>query len=407
MNQVTTDVTTLNIATTGPMNHLDKGDVVQSMALLPEGFVPSDDDVICGRGRNCFHHTGNVRFRGIVAGYLEQYSKSTSKNEKSNMLSDIVAKVVCKSSPNGGGFVKKCPKTKRFYDVGNFLAREKTSQAFRDALHDQYKSSNSAKKKRRQVMQAVKLQKAYSASNIGYDAAAEPLADYTPSSSKFMRVDRPVDLLQKAYSASNIGYDATAEPLDAYTPSSSKFMRVDRPRSSRFDFQKAYSTSNIGYDATAEPLDMDPLIGSLDISEFGIKPDRRGLLSQNLVLRGSSRSVLEFNRPENKSHEEFDGPLKNCEGESDSKPFLEEYRSSSRIAQNPFLDSKPYFSLSSSSLMSVEESIAEDQEAFGDFEEPMLLLEEKELAMDILLASLMHDVDMGGDPFEPAPLPEM
>lgn len=39
----------------------------------------------------------------------------------------------------------------------DFLAREKTSQAFRDALHDQYKSSNTAKKKRRQAEQAEKL----------------------------------------------------------------------------------------------------------------------------------------------------------------------------------------------------------------------------------------------------------
>jgi hypothetical protein len=56
----------------------------------------------------------------------------------------------------------------------------------------------------------------------------------------------------------------------------------------------------------------------------------------------------------------------------------------------------------------VEESIAEDQEAFGDFEEPMLLLEEKELAMEsLLLSRLMHGIGLGEDPFEPAPLPEM
>ena len=39
----------------------------------------------------------------------------------------------------------------------DFLAREKTSQAFRDALHDQYKSSNSSKKKRRQAEQAERF----------------------------------------------------------------------------------------------------------------------------------------------------------------------------------------------------------------------------------------------------------
>lgn len=39
-------------------------------------------------------------------------------------------------------------------EVGDFLAREKTSQTFRDALHERYKSSNVAKKKRRQEEQA-------------------------------------------------------------------------------------------------------------------------------------------------------------------------------------------------------------------------------------------------------------
>jgi hypothetical protein len=458
----TTDVKTINIAATGSMNQLVKGDVgPQSMALLPEGFVPGDDDVICGRGRNCFNHNGNERFRGIVAGYLDQYSKSTSKMEKSYILSDIVAKVR-KSSPNGGGFVKKCPETKRFYEVGCFLAREKTSQAFRDALHDQYKSSNSAKKKRRQVSQAVKLQKAYSASNIGYDAAADPLDAYPPSSKKFMRVDRPTSSsfeLQKAYSASNLGYDAAADPLDAYPPSSKKFMRADRPTSSSFELQKAYSASNLGYDASAEPLDAytpsssklrsssfddpDPLMGSLDISEFGSKPPlRRGLSSsQSVVFGGSSRSVLEFNRSPGKevvkvgawfnrscpnlsigkkSHEEFGGPSENFEWETDSKPFSEEYQASSRIAHNPFLASKPYFSQSSSSLMSVEESNAEDDEFHGFVED---LLGERELTMESLflqaadspeggdllasLSQMIHDVDFETDPFEPEPLPMM
>lgn len=41
-----------------------------------------------------------------------------------------------------------------WHEVGDFLAREKTSQAFRDALHDRYKSSNISKKKRRQEEQA-------------------------------------------------------------------------------------------------------------------------------------------------------------------------------------------------------------------------------------------------------------
>lgn len=163
----------------------------QNMVLLPEGFGPGNNDVICGRGRKCVNHVGNARFRDIVAGYLERYSNATAKLEKSYILSDIVCKVR-QASPNGG-FVKKDPLSGRWYEVGDFLAREKTSQAFRDALHNQYKSSNTAKKKRRQAEQATKLYRDHSSRSLGSvsESPSEPEEQYTPVvNSKFMRVDR-------------------------------------------------------------------------------------------------------------------------------------------------------------------------------------------------------------------------
>jgi hypothetical protein len=84
----------------------------------------------------------------MVSERLEEYSSTVTKLEKSLILCDIVAQVRA-NSPHGG-FVKKDGNDGRWYEVGDFLAREKTSQAFRDALHDQYKSSNTAKKIRRQ-----------------------------------------------------------------------------------------------------------------------------------------------------------------------------------------------------------------------------------------------------------------
>jgi hypothetical protein len=383
MNPFASNVRDLTGAATGTPNQLSKVDIVRSMALLPEGFVPGDSDVICGRGRKCFNHSGNERFRVIVSGYLDKYSTATSKLEKSYMLSDIVAQVR-KCSPNGG-FVKKCPETKRFYEVGCFLAREKTSQAFRDALHDQYKSSNSAKKKRRQVSQASKL--------------------------------------QKAYSASNIGYDASAEPLDAYTATSSKFMRVERRRSFC--------------------IETDPLIGSIDsmdISEFGNK--RRGLTSPGF-RSGSARSVLDFRKsgPDmdmgawfNRSCpdlgykppllQDFSESSERSELESNhNKNFGDEYKSSARFPHNAFAGTKPYVSLSSRSLMSVEEDIPEELAEYQGYEGRGMEQEGRELTMEGLLlqpeaapsdshllaslSKLIHNVDIDGDPFAPVPLPDI
>jgi len=393
MNQLSTE------DTSAPSK--DQSDV-HSMALLREEFTPTDNDVICGRGRRCFNHTGNERFRAIVAGYLAQYSKANSKLEKSYILSDIVARV--RANSPYGGFVKKCPETKRWYEVGDFLAREKTSQAFRDALSDQYKSSNSAKKKRRQVAQAVKFEKAYSASNLGYDAAAEP--------------------------------------LDAYAQSSSKLMRVERPRSLSFD-------------------NNDVLLG--DISEFGSSSARRGFSAADVADRMSSRSVLDLNiigagvssyvkqvPVSNNSCPNFSFEALDSQAEEATQNFswgntitdAEESVSSKNIAQNPFLksmnpnpfatshisvkpnpfmDSKPYYSNSSTSLMSVDETVEtvetvdERRDFRGGFEDCELTLEDiladvPDAPVDGLLASLSNVIDnftYQGNPYEPIPLPDM
>jgi hypothetical protein len=121
---------------------------VSMMTPLPSNFSPCEYDVLVGRGKRCFNHIGNHRFRNLVNGYLDQYSSTKSKLEKSSILRRVVDEV--RSRSPSGGFVKKDNTTNQWYEVGDFLAREKTSQCFRDALHERYRSSTKSKKKRRQ-----------------------------------------------------------------------------------------------------------------------------------------------------------------------------------------------------------------------------------------------------------------
>ena len=87
---------------------------------------------------------------------LEKYSAASSRPEKSEILSSIVAEVRL-NSPQGG-FVKQDTASGKWFEVGDFLAREKTSQAFRDALHENYRSSKKSKhEKRRQRTKAKAL----------------------------------------------------------------------------------------------------------------------------------------------------------------------------------------------------------------------------------------------------------
>ena len=114
---------------------------------LTESFIPSEHDVVIGRGRACYSHVGNRHLADIVNSMLVAYSAADSKKAKSEIIFEIVMKVR-EISPEGG-FVKLDKSTGRYFEVGNHLAREKVSQTFRDALSQKYKSSTSAKAYRR------------------------------------------------------------------------------------------------------------------------------------------------------------------------------------------------------------------------------------------------------------------
>lgn len=117
------------------------------MRRLPVDFVPSENDVICGRGKKCFTHVGNDRFKTLVYSMLNLYRTAETRLDKSKVL-NMVVEQVRQSSPNGG-FVRQ-DECGWWHEVGDLLAREKTSQIFRDALHESYKSSSVSKKKRKQ-----------------------------------------------------------------------------------------------------------------------------------------------------------------------------------------------------------------------------------------------------------------
>jgi hypothetical protein len=120
------------------------------LRLLPESFHPSEQDVICGRGRKIFMHIGNERFRKLVAGRLQEYSSTSTKLEKSRIICEMVVHV--RTNNPHGGFVKMSTEDGRWYQLRDFLSREKTSQAFRDALSGQYRSTTESKKLRRSRM---------------------------------------------------------------------------------------------------------------------------------------------------------------------------------------------------------------------------------------------------------------
>jgi len=119
-------------------NILCKDDVpfdLSNVCILPKSFAPGKNDVIIGRGKKCHGHVGNKRLKHIVLSHLDEYSRMSLQKEKSHILRSIINQIRNNRHPRFGGFVKQDQKTKRWFDVGDNLAREKISKSFRDALN--------------------------------------------------------------------------------------------------------------------------------------------------------------------------------------------------------------------------------------------------------------------------------
>lgn len=122
----------------------DDGSVVE-VVYLPTDFTPGPNDVVCARGKSFWDHEGNKKYRTMIANATEKYASTTNKLEKTLIVSEIVDAVRKKK----GKFVKQERRGAPWVKADEIFAREKVGQSLRDGLHDRYKSSTKAKKRRR------------------------------------------------------------------------------------------------------------------------------------------------------------------------------------------------------------------------------------------------------------------
>ncbi|KAL3936357.1 MAG: hypothetical protein SGARI_002592 [Bacillariaceae sp.] len=83
------------------------GDGDADIYVLPPGFAPGGNDVICQRGKECFEHLGNRRFRLTIDNHLDKYMEVKSRQQKSKIVSTIVDGIKKSVGEEGGGFVRK------------------------------------------------------------------------------------------------------------------------------------------------------------------------------------------------------------------------------------------------------------------------------------------------------------
>ena len=100
---------------------IGSSDMMKEKKFLDANFSPSEWDVLCGRGKECFNWSGNHRFRLIVDRYLEEYQQANTKLKKSMIVADIVDYVRL-GNPHEGGFIRKT--NGYWYEIGDEAARK-------------------------------------------------------------------------------------------------------------------------------------------------------------------------------------------------------------------------------------------------------------------------------------------
>lgn len=97
-------------------------------------IIPHDNDVLLGRGGKNNKHRGNEQLRSVARSYVHNY-RMASKKGKSFISREIVTNTRKLDPP--GRFLKRNDTNGKWEDVGDDIAREKASQAMRDAVSSQ------------------------------------------------------------------------------------------------------------------------------------------------------------------------------------------------------------------------------------------------------------------------------
>lgn len=100
------------------------------MSSLPSDFEPSQDDILCGRGKGSYNRAANKKFRSLVRQYLSEYTSARTRVDKSAVIDNILDRV----QGNQTRFVTF--KEERWFEISEDQAREKIGHCLREAIVD-------------------------------------------------------------------------------------------------------------------------------------------------------------------------------------------------------------------------------------------------------------------------------
>lgn len=131
------------------------------------------NDVLFGRGGATNNHSGNKKFRTVVAEHQPEYLGARKRDKAA-----IARRIVRIVRSRGGRFLRRDEGTGTWTEVGDKKATEKTSQALREGLDVRH---NVGKSSRRNSESSVSTGDARSKKRRKMDHAATPSSSDTQS----------------------------------------------------------------------------------------------------------------------------------------------------------------------------------------------------------------------------------
>lgn len=137
------DSETINPVGRGSEARVEQGFVAgrgSAVGAFGDVIVPTDCDVLSGRGKTIASHPGNLRFRRIVSEHYDKNYCSSYRTIEKRALADSIIKHIEGLNPPGRFLVKKSNRSRSSSDLGGpwelmtyESALKKTVQALRDA----------------------------------------------------------------------------------------------------------------------------------------------------------------------------------------------------------------------------------------------------------------------------------
>lgn len=145
--------------------------------------VFEDNDVLSGRGGGTNVHPGNRYFRDLINRNRRAYLKA-KKNDKPAISRAIVKAV----RERGGRFLKREEGSSEWFEIGDNMAREKTSQALRQRAPEMRKVlfESEMKQVRQQVEQLQKNQRILGGMRLGFPQPGLATSSHTNNPTRML-----------------------------------------------------------------------------------------------------------------------------------------------------------------------------------------------------------------------------